>query len=363
MAAQICHHRTHMKILLNTCDATVSPTMRNFPLLLKILSLIGLIAAIDLPAWGQPTNPPKILVVHSYHQDQQEHVVEMDKGIAEALHGVDCQLRSYYMDTKRRTDEAWKRTAGNEAKKIVAQYRPDVVIAMDDNAQKYFARGYAGQPGPPWFVFSGVNKDPGEYGYPAVNVTGVLERPNVLESVALLLKIQPQVKRLLIMADKSATTDPLVDYCKTLSLPVTVVAYEQPLTLAQWTKALDTYHEQVDAVGLYVLRTITRSATDPTKVPEQELIGMINQTYHLPTVGFFDSAAESGVLCAVSVSMREQGEAAGRIAKDLLAGKRPADFAVRPTDQGRIQLNLETAEHLGIQIPYSIIKRAEVVIH
>ncbi len=355
-------HFNHVKRLHNLFYQFFSKSMRIIVTGIHFAFLAIVLCILAQASGAADLQFPRILVVHSYHQDQQEHVVEMDKGIAEALSGVDCQLRSFYMDSKRHTDEQWKRRAGQQAKKILEDYRPEVVLAMDDNAQKYFAKDYAGKPGPPWFVFSGVNKEPEEYGYPAVNVTGVLERPNVLESIDLLLKIQPQVKRILIMADKSATTDPLIAYCKTLSLPVSVVAYEQPLTIGQWKAALEKYHGQIDAVGLYVLRTITRSATDPTKVPEQELIQMINATYHLPTIGFFDSAAESGVLCGVSVSMREQGLAAGRIAKAILAGKRPAEFQLRPTDQGRIQLNLRTAEFLGIQIPYSTIKRAEVVI-
>nr|WP_320010401.1 ABC transporter substrate binding protein [uncultured Desulfobulbus sp.] len=314
------------------------------------------------PACAKNIHQQQVLVVHSYHKDQVEHVMEMDKGIAQVLSEGKYGLHSYYMDTKRHTEESWKRKAGAKAKEMVRQIHPELVLAMDDNAQKYFTQDYAGKPGPPWFVFGGVNKEPEEYGFPAENVTGVLERPNILESIKLLLKIKPDVRRILIMADKSATTDPMIDYCKTLSLPVTVVAYEQPLTLEEWKKNLEHYHGQVDAVGLYVLRTITRSKTDSTKVMEQELIDIINRDYHLPTVGFFDSAAASGVLCAISVSMREQGVAAATIAKHILDGRRPGDIPVRPTDQGRIQLNLRTAEHLGIQIPYSIIKRAEVVI-
>jgi ABC-type uncharacterized transport system substrate-binding protein len=305
---------------------------------------------------------PKILVVHSYHEDQQEHVVEMTKGIEEALAGANCQLRFFHMDTKRRNTEDWKRSAGQEAKRIVTEYRPQVVIALDDNAQQYFAKDYAGEPAPPYFVFSGVNGEPAQYGFPAANVTGVLERPNVLESIELLQKIRPDVKKLLMLADKSETTDPLIAYCKTLNLPVTVVAYEQPLTLEAWKAVLEQYRSQIDAVALYVIRTIARSATDPAKVPEQELVRMINEQYKLPTVGFYDSAAESGILCGVSVSMREQGRVAGQITRELLEGKKPSDFTIKPTDHGRIQLNLRTAEQLGIQIPYGMIKRADVVI-
>ncbi|MBM9615364.1 hypothetical protein JWJ90_13855 [Desulfobulbus rhabdoformis] len=324
--------------------------------------LVASLTGTAVPVTAKNIHQKQILVVHSYHKSQAEHVTEMDKGIHEVLPADEYAIHSYYMDTKRHTKESWKLKTGEKAKELVRQLRPDVVLAMDDNAQKYFAKEYVDKPGPPWFVFSGVNKEPEEYGYPAENVTGVLERPNIQESIELLLKIKPDIKRILIMADKSATTDPTINYSKSLSLPVTVVAYRQPLTLQEWQETLEQYHNQVDAIGLYVLRTITRSKTDSTKVSEQELIDIINKSYHLPTVGFFDSAATSGVLCAISVSMHEQGVAAATIAKRILEGKRPAEIPVRPTDQGRIQLNLRTAEQLGIQIPYSIIKRAEVVI-
>jgi len=330
----------------------------HFFLFASTVTIAALLAAPS-SIWAAP---PTILVVYSYHADQQEHVVEMDQGIDEALAGVAYQRQSLYMDTKRNTSEAWKQAAGKKAVEMLTRFRPQVVITMDDNAQQYFAKNYAGQPGPPWFVFSGVNEEPSVYGFPAGNVTGVLERPHVPESIELLLKITPQVRNLLIMADKSETTDPLITYCKTLQLPVTVVGYAQPRTLEEWQATLEQYRGKIDAVGLYVARTVARSASDPTKVPEQELIRLINEQYHLPTVGFFDSAAESGVLCAVSVSMKEQGLAAGRIAKAILGGKRPTDFSVQPTDHGRIQLNLATAERLGIHIPYGIIARAEVVI-
>lgn len=305
---------------------------------------------------------PRVLIVHSYHASQKEHVVEMNRGIGAALADLPLEQRFYYMDTKRRTSEEWKKEAGREAGMLMAQFRPQVVITMDDNAQEYFARSHAGAPAPPYFVFGGLNGEPARYGFPAANVTGVLERPIVGESIKLLQKIVPSVNKLLILSDKSETTDAFVAFCKSLSLPATVVAYEQPRTLDEFRAVLENYRGQVDAIGLYVIRTIARSAADPSKVPEQELVGLINGHYRIPTVGFYDSAAESGLLCAISVSMWEQGYEAGLITRGILAGKKPADYPVRSTGKGRIQLNLRTAEQLGLQLPYELIKRAEVVI-
>jgi len=323
--------------------------------------LVLLTAWIVLAATTAAGDRPRLLVVHSYHQDQ-EHVVEMTRGITEALAGADCEIRFFHMDTKRQTSTQWKRDAGARARQLVDEYQPQVVITMDDNAQEYFARDYARATPPPSFVFAGVNADPQQYGFPTAHITGVLERPNVSESLRLLQKIKPEVKTVLMLADKSETTDAFVSYCQTLTLPVAVKAYEQPLTFDALLATLARYHSQVDAIGLYVVRAIARSATDPTKVPEREILAAINDRFPLPTVGFFDTAAEAGALCGISVSMREQGFAAGKIARALLDGGKPSDFAVKPTDKGRIQLNLRTAAQLGIRLPYTLIQRAEVVI-
>ena len=76
--------------------------------------------------------------------------MEMDKGITEGLAGIEYERHSFYMDTKRHTSEAWKQQAGQKASEMLSHLRPQVVITMDDNAQQYFAKHYAGQPGPPW---------------------------------------------------------------------------------------------------------------------------------------------------------------------------------------------------------------------
>ncbi len=327
-------------------------------LLLALVVMTGTIPATVASA----VSAQRVLVVHSYHEDQKEHVVEMTRGIEEALAGANCQLRYFHMDTKRRDTEEWKRTAGKMAGQIVIEYHPQVVITMDDNAQEYFAKAYVRAAAPPYFVFGGVNADPRQYGFPTDHITGVLERPNIIESLQLLKKIKPAVKTLLMLADNSETSDAFISYCQSLSLPVLVKGYEQPATLDDLLATLDRSHSQVDALGLYTLRTIARSAADPTKVPEREIVRMINERYQIPTVGFFDTAAEAGVLCGISVSMREQGFAAGMIARGLLEGKKPTDFVVKATGKGRIQLNLRTAEQLGIQLPYPMIQRADVVI-
>jgi ABC-type uncharacterized transport system substrate-binding protein len=304
----------------------------------------------------------RILVVHSYHEAQENHVVPMNQGIQEALSGMDAEVLYFYMDTKNNNTTEWKVEAGKQAAVRVDSYHPDIVITMDDNAQEYFAKQYVSSHIQPFFVFGGVNADPATYGFPAKNVTGILERPNITESIQLLQKIVPEVKTMVFISDVSPTANSFIQYAKSLDLPVSVIAYEQVTTLDEWKQTLSKYEDKVDAIGLYVLRTVNRSVSEQTMVPEQELVQYLNSSYRMPTVGFFDSAANAGVLCGVSVSMKEQGYATGSIAREILEGKQPEDFALESTRKGRIQINLNTAERLGLQINYNIIKRADVVV-
>ncbi len=325
----------------------------------RILGAYVVAAAV---AWAAPGETPRVLVVHSYHETQIGHVVEMTEGIEEALRNSGADIEYVHMDTKRRTSPEWKQRAGQIALEKALAMQPDVVITMDDNAQEYFAKDYAQRPDAAPVVFSGVNADPAKYGFPRPNVTGVIERPNAVESIELLQKIRPEVQRILMLADKSPTTDGFFEYAKTLSLPAEVLAYEQPLTFDEWKATIKKYENQVDALGIYVIRTIRRSADSEECVPEEELIAWINDHVALPTVGFFDTAAKSGILCGVAVSMKEQGYAAGRIAQGILAGRAPESFEVTPTRRGRIMLNLKTAQTQRIRVDYDVIQRAGEVV-
>ena len=64
----------------------------------------------------------------------------------------------------------------------------------------------------------------------------------------------------------------------------------------------------------------------------------------------------------MTVSGYEQGLAAGKIAKGILAeGKKPSDFPMKPTVKGEPVVSLARATKLGLKIPSNILLAAEVV--
>lgn len=78
------------------------------------------------------------------------------------------------MDTKRNPAEEFSKAAALKARTTIEEFRPDVVIASDDNASKYLIMPYYKDAELP-FVFCGINWDASIYGFPYKNVTGMIE--------------------------------------------------------------------------------------------------------------------------------------------------------------------------------------------
>ncbi len=115
----------------------------------------------------------KILYVDSYNEGWPWND-RIAAGIRKVLEGTGATLRIFYMDTKRNPSEAFKKAAGARAKNFIDTYRPDVLIASDDNAVKYVVAPYYLNADLP-IVFCGVNWDASIYGLPCRNVTGMVE--------------------------------------------------------------------------------------------------------------------------------------------------------------------------------------------
>ena len=141
--------------------------------------LIWLAVFFSFPQTGESSSF-KVLVVMSYHESMP-WVKEIKEGIDSEIEGV-CDLKYFYMDTKRNIEGGPQKA--KEAYAMYLDFRPDGVIAADDNAQSMFVVPYLKNKVKTPVVFCGVNHEPDTYGYPASNITGVLERDHIGESIA-----------------------------------------------------------------------------------------------------------------------------------------------------------------------------------
>jgi len=115
---------------------------------------------------------PRCMHVMSYHQGYEWND-GIEQGVEKVLAGK-CQLKKFYMDSKRNTSTDFIQKKALQAKNAIDAYQPDVVIVSDDNASGYLVQTYYKNADTP-FVFNGVNWTAEVYGYPYKNATGMVE--------------------------------------------------------------------------------------------------------------------------------------------------------------------------------------------
>ena len=135
-----------------------------------IAALLGLVLLVQPPAHAAP--PARCLFVSSYHAGY-----EWNDGIERGMDGVlqgRCEVRKFYMDGKNHLDAEFAKAKAIEAKALIDKWKPDIVIAADDNASKYLVMPYLKNKSLP-VVFCGLNWTAEPYGYPYRNATGMIE--------------------------------------------------------------------------------------------------------------------------------------------------------------------------------------------
>ncbi len=321
-----------------------------------IASCIMLFAA--LPAFG------RILVIHSYHQEY-DWVQGINEGLASILSsGQD--LRFFYMDTKRRPDMKSKLSAAREAKKRIKEYKPEVVIAVDDNAQAHVVREYVGS-SPIQFVFCGVNEDPDKYNYPSANITGILERAYTKQVLQMLKKVKPEISNIVWISDDSPTAYGVLPRVRKLSeskaLPLNITEYIRLATFDRWKKTIATYEKdaQVHAYLIPLYHTIKNRGGHNSVLPSKVMQWTVENTTK-PIIGFWPFSTDDGALCAVVVDPFEHGKVAALMAKRILSGKKASEIPLVTNKNGYVIINLKTADRLGIDIPFEVIQSADRII-
>lgn len=311
----------------------------------KLYIVVGVLLAATLT--GCEVDGKKVLVIYSYHPEYP-WVQEEKRGIEEAFEGNSLVVRSFYLDTKRNTSREWKEKVAGEAVAKIGEFKPDLVIVCDDNACMLVAEKYRGKGLP--FVFCGVNADPRDYRFPAENITGVVEREHVKESVALLKELVPGVKRIAFVMDDNPTSRRVVDRLRSTRLPVEAVEIFQTNDFSDWKAKVKKLGKKVDAIGLFTYETIKKSGGGK-RVPPERVLRWTLRNSGLPEFAMLDFTVNGGALCGVVVSGVEQGRAAGGIALDILKGKKPDSIPVASLEKGIRMINAKRADTLGIAIP------------
>lgn len=308
-----------------------------------------------------PARPYKIFHVMSFDSPWRWTDGQW-QGFRESLGATPHEGRVFQMDVKRHSSAEAKIRRGAEARAQIDAWKPDLLYASDDDAQEHVTRHYAGTSMP--CVFSGVNRDPKVHGLAgAANVTGVLEHEHVVETIRLLQALQPSIRRLAVITDDFPHWLPVIERVRAdvAQLPgVSLAAVDIVSTWDAFKARVLGYPQQADAIlylGIFGLK-----GADGRNVPYQMVQHWCVENSLLPDGSFWIDRIHHGVLASSTISEREQGRAAGRLARAILVeGRQPASLPIEPTRLGNPALNLARARQLGLPVRSGLLLSAEVV--
>ncbi|MCF8363746.1 MAG: hypothetical protein K9G70_14100 [Prolixibacteraceae bacterium] len=145
-------------------------------------------------------SPKKIFYINSYHPGYGSSDDVM-QGITETFADKNVELKTFFMDAKRKSTEEEMQHATQNALKEIEDFQPDLLIASDDNAMKYIIQPYFNNKKIP-VVFCGVNWSAAQYNL-GENVTGMLEVLPLRECISEILANYPETKKLVVLSENS----------------------------------------------------------------------------------------------------------------------------------------------------------------
>ncbi len=222
-----------------------------------------------------------VLIIHSYHPEF-EWVSDCTAGIEAKLNNK-YQLSHFYMNTKRLPSSEFK-TQANLAWEEYQSLKPDLVMTGDDNALKFLYPRFIDTKTP--VVYFGVNNNPRSYfidGYPE-NITGVLERTPIIHGVDIIKKFLPSPKKILLIMDKTPTSDADIENTFKGRTKAKSLKYLQSNNWDIWKKTVLSSKEKYDALLLGTYYTV--KDTEGKFISYKDVVTWITQNSPVPTFGY-----------------------------------------------------------------------------
>jgi len=296
-----------------------------------------------------PETVYRILYVDSYHADYPWSAGIL-RGIQSVL-GSDPQveLRVFRMDTKRFPGESYKRASAQSAFEQIERWKPDLVIASDDNASKYLVVPYLKNQEIP-VVFCGVNWDASVYGFPCSNVTGMVE-VQLVDQILSTMRPYARGDRVAFLkgADLSSRKEAdRMEHHFGFQLERRFVS-----SYAEWEAVYGALQDEADMVLLGNIASIPD--WDAEKAAR-----VVASSTRVPT-GNWDKWMADYSLITIATVPEEQGAWSARAALEILAGASPGSIPVAQNKRAQLYLNMRLAKALNIRLPMALLKNAHLL--
>jgi ABC-type uncharacterized transport system substrate-binding protein len=191
---------------------------------------------------------------------------------------------------------------------------------------------------------------------PGGNITGVSMMATEIDAkkVDLMKQMLPSARRFGVLRDPGASVaarmQAISETAKALGVELQIVDVHNPADVDPAFGALR--DGRVDAIDILA---------SPLLFSLRARLGQLSLANKLPAICQFREAAEAGCLASYGISLRQAFIALAGLIDKVLKGAHPGDTPAEQPTAFELVINMNTARAMGIEIPQSIVARADQV--
>lgn len=190
---------------------------------------------------------------------------------------------------------------------------------------------------------------------PGGNVTGTTDMNPVAEQIKLIKDLVPNAKKVGILYNAGEINSKIqVDIAKQAAAEYGLTIVEATVTNSnEVSQATQSLMGRVDAIYVPTDNTIVSSISAVIKVAND---------HKIPVIGSERGQVEAGAVATKGIDYKELGKQTGRIAVEIIKGKKPQDIPIEGAKTVTLIINQKAAETIGLTIPKDILDNANEVI-
>lgn len=314
-------------------------------------SIFAFLILVARPAFSAEVENRRCFFIASYHQGY-EWQDGIENALKEGLKGS-CELRQFYMDTKRNEQPEFAVKMALAAKEEIEKWNPDVIIAADDNATKYIIHPYFKNSKIP-VVFCGLNWTVTEYGLPYKNTTGMIEVNAVSPFYIQLKSILPLAKKGVCLGADNETDTKVCERFRIEGLKNNF-SVETALVknMKQWSISYKEAQDKFD----FVILSNNAGIKDWNDQDAQKWIEDTTQKF---SFAVHEWTAKFALFSMTSLA-KEQGDFAAEAAVSILNGKSPNQIPIISNSKWQVLMNKKLIDKIGLKMPKNILEKARDV--
>jgi hypothetical protein len=332
--------------------------------LLKKLLIGAFLAAFIILLGSFNIGKPRIMVLHSYSQDLPWSR-DVDSGIKKVLktNRLPVTVKWYYLDLASNQQGDHLKNAVTEAQRAISRANPDVLIAVDDESNKYVASGFAGK-GKPKVLFVAILQSPKLYGYEgAGNATGIVEQlPLYAVSDALLTVRKGRSARIAVLAMDDVTGRAELAQVQSFRWgDHRLTAFQASNSFTEWQKFTSRVAGQADVLLVMSYGGLERGNGDHREMPRKEIASWLEKNAGPLPLGICETYVEDGGGLGITPAPVDFGQQAMKMAlKWIESPKQAPPPPVTSSPHFRIGLRSSLLNARGIELPPIYIEAARI---